>query len=92
VPTGPVLLSGYSYGSAIASAVIAQLPQVRGDFALLTLACPVRRLYGRAFPAYFGGDQLATLAEMLDADGRAGATGGGRTCAGAVTTSARGPA
>jgi hypothetical protein len=26
VPTGPVLLSGYSYGSAIASAVIAQLP------------------------------------------------------------------
>jgi hypothetical protein len=48
---------------------------VRGDVALLTLACPVRRLYGRAFPAYFGGDQLATLAEMLDADGRAGADG-----------------
>jgi hypothetical protein len=48
---------------------------VRGDVALLTLACPVRRLYGRAFPAYFGGDQLAALAEMLDAGGRAGADG-----------------
>jgi hypothetical protein len=76
VPAGPVLLSGYSYGSVIASAVIAQLPpQVRGDVALLTLACPVRRLYGRAFPAYFGGDQLAALAEMLDADERGGADG-----------------
>jgi hypothetical protein len=76
VPAGPVLLSGYSHGSAIAAAVIAQLPpEVRSDVALLTLACPVRRLYGRAFPAYFGGDQLAALAEMLDADGRAGSDG-----------------
>ena len=48
---------------------------MRGDVALLTLACPVRRLYGRAFPAYFGGDQLAALAEMLDADERGGAGG-----------------
>jgi hypothetical protein len=76
VPAGPVLLSGYSYGSVIASAVIAQLPQwVRGDVALLTLACPMRRLYGRAFPAYFGGDQLAALAELLDADERGGVDG-----------------
>ena len=76
MPAGPVLLSGYSHGSVIASAVIAQLPRdVRGDVALLTLACPLRRLYGRAFPAYFGGDQLAALAEMLDAGGRAGADG-----------------
>jgi hypothetical protein len=76
VPAGPVLLSGYSHGSVIASAVIAQLPpEVRGDVALLTLACPLRRLYGRAFPAYFGGDQLAALAEMLDAGGRGGAAG-----------------
>jgi hypothetical protein len=76
VPAGPVMLSGYSHGSAIAAAVIAQLPaEVRRDVALLTLACPVRQLYGRAFPAYFGGDQLAALAEMLDADRRAGADG-----------------
>ena len=76
VPAGPVLLSGYGHGSAVASAVIAQLPpEVRGDVGLLTLSCPVRRLYGRAFPAYFGGEQLAVLAEMLDAGGRAGADG-----------------
>jgi hypothetical protein len=50
-------------------------PYVRYSVALLTLACPVRRLYGRAFPAYFGGDQLAALAEMLDAGGRAGTDG-----------------
>lgn len=71
VPAGPVLLSGYSHGSVIAAAVIAQLPpEVLPDVALLTLACPLRRLYGRAFPAYFGSDHLATLAEMLDAGGR----------------------
>jgi len=69
VPPGPVLLTGYSQGSVIAAAVVAQLPQeVLPDVALLTLACPARRLYGRAFPAYFGGDQLAALAEMLDAN------------------------
>jgi hypothetical protein len=69
VPAGPVLLTGYSQGSVIAAAVIAQLPpEVLRDVALLTLACPARRLYGRAFPAYFGGNQLATLAKLLDAD------------------------
>ena len=49
---------------------------VLGDVALLTLACPARRLYGRAFPAYFGGDQLAALRDLLDADpGRTGRAG-----------------
>lgn len=33
--------------------------------ALLTLACPARRLYGRAFPPYFGPRQLAALAGRL---------------------------
>jgi hypothetical protein len=52
VPPGPVLLTGYSQGSIIAPAVAAQLPPgVREHVALLTLACPARRLYGRAFPA-----------------------------------------
>jgi hypothetical protein len=36
--------------------------------ALLTLASPAQRLYGRAFPAYFGPRQLAALAGLLDAN------------------------
>jgi hypothetical protein len=69
VPAGPVLLTGYSQGSVVAAAVVAQLPIfAQRNVALLTLACPARRLYGRAFSAYFGGDQLATLAKLLDAD------------------------
>ena len=58
-----MLLTGYSQGSVIAPAVVAQLsPKVLPDVALLTLACPARRLYGRAFPAYFGQHQLIELA------------------------------
>jgi hypothetical protein len=73
VPPGPLLLTGYSQGSVIAPAVIAQLPpEVRRDVALLTLACPARRLYGRAFPAYFGRSQLAVLAGLLDASATPG--------------------
>ena len=68
VPPGPLLLTGYSQGSVIAPAVIAQLPEdVLPDVALLTLACPARRLYGRAFPAYFGPPQLTELARLLEA-------------------------
>ena len=68
VEYGPVLLTGYSQGSIIAPAVAAQLPLdvLNGpDFALLTLACPARRLYGRAFPAYFGKQYLAELRGLL---------------------------
>jgi hypothetical protein len=68
VPPGPLLLTGYSQGSVIAPAVIAQLPaEVLPEVGLLTLACPARRLYGRAFPAYFGPRQLTELANLLDA-------------------------
>ena len=83
VPTGPLLLTGYSQGSIIAPAVIAQLPEeVLPDVALLTLACPARRLYGRAFPAYLGAAQLTELARLLDATAPAGSPEprpGGRT-------------
>jgi hypothetical protein len=73
VPTGPLLLTGYSQGSVIAPAVVAQLPaDVLPEVALLTLACPAQRLYGRAFPAYFGQRQLTTLAGLLDADPKPG--------------------
>ncbi len=65
-----VLLVGYSQGCPIATAVMAQLPEpVRRRTRLLTLASPVRRLYGRTFPAYFGTGQLATLEERLTQDG-----------------------
>jgi len=73
VPRGPVLLTGYSQGSIIAPAVAAQLPPdvlKRPDFALLTLACPARRLYGRAFPAYFGRQHLEELRNLLSHHGR----------------------
>jgi ketosteroid isomerase-like protein len=67
VPPGPVMLTGYSQGSVIAAAAIAQLPpQVREHVALLTLACPARRLHGRAFPAFFGPQQLGVLGDLLD--------------------------
>jgi hypothetical protein len=73
VPPGKLLLTGYSQGSVIAPAVVAQLPaEVLPDVALLTLACPARRLYGCAFPAYFGRAQLAELARLLDAGPRPG--------------------
>ena len=77
VPSGPVLLTGYSQGSIIAPAVVAQLPAaVQEEVALLTLACPVRRLYGRAFPAYFGLDQLTALGRRLGVTGIPGQAGG----------------
>jgi hypothetical protein len=73
VECGPVLLTGYSQGSIIAPAVVAQLPpEVLSEpgFALLTLACPARRLYGRAFPSYFGQQHLEQLRSILSHDGR----------------------
>jgi hypothetical protein len=66
VSPSPVLITGYSQGSVIAPAVVAQLPSRTLDkVALLTLACPLRRLYGRAFPAYFSHDYAVELNELL---------------------------
>ncbi|HVI35813.1 MAG TPA: hypothetical protein VM684_06255, partial [Gaiellales bacterium] len=62
----PVLLTGYSQGTPISIAVMAQLPHsVRQEMSLLTLAAPIRRLYGRAFPSYFGADHLAKVQTYL---------------------------
>jgi hypothetical protein len=61
-----VLLVGYSQGTPISVAVIAQLPdEVVEHVGLLLLAAPVRRLYGRAFPAYFGNLQLELIRDRL---------------------------
>ncbi len=53
--SGRLVLTGHSQGSIIAAATILQadaagLPRV----GLLTFGCPLRRLYARNFPAYFG--------------------------------------
>lgn len=62
----PVLITGYSQGSLIAPAVLAQLPRrAIAKVALLTLACPFRRLYGRAFPVYFSHDYAVELNKLL---------------------------
>lgn len=65
----PVLISGYSQGGPIAAAVVAQLgSDTTGSVALLTLATPLHRLYGRAFPVWFGDDQLLHLRAALTVD------------------------
>jgi hypothetical protein len=61
-PHGRVLLSGHSQGSVLVAATVLFLPPEsvpRVD--LLTHGSPLRRLYTRFFPAYFG---IATLQEM----------------------------
>jgi hypothetical protein len=75
----PVLITGYSQGSMIAPAVVAQLPpRTIGKVALLTLACPFRRLYGRAFPDYFSHEYAVELNKLL-MDGSAPESGGQQT-------------
>jgi hypothetical protein len=65
IEPGPVLLTGYSQGSILAPAVVAQLrAETREKVKLLTLACPARKLYARAFPGYFGADQLDMLRKL----------------------------
>ena len=52
---GYVLLSGHSQGSVLVAATVLQLPDgTRARTSLLTHGSPVRRLYSRFFPAYFG--------------------------------------
>ncbi|MFB7742771.1 hypothetical protein [Streptomyces sp. NPDC056132] len=59
---GRLVISGHSQGSVLATAAVWQLPAgTRRRVALLTYGCPVERLYGRWFPAYFGPAQLAAL-------------------------------
>ncbi|MFJ5552813.1 hypothetical protein [Streptomyces sp. NPDC093225] len=59
---GRLVISGHSQGSVLAAAAVWQLPpDLRGRVALLTYGSPLRRLYGRWFPAYFGPDSLAAL-------------------------------
>ncbi|MFI9101140.1 hypothetical protein ACIGXA_11510 [Streptomyces fildesensis] len=65
---GRIILSGHSQGSVLAAAAVWQLdPATRRRVALLTYGCPLERLYGRWFPAYFGPPQLCALHRELSA-------------------------
>ncbi len=61
-----VLINGYSQGSFIAAALIAQLPSAKREKVLLmTAGCPLRRLAGRGFPSYFGPACMDKLRDEL---------------------------
>ncbi|WP_326794589.1 hypothetical protein OG946_02920 [Streptomyces sp. NBC_01808] len=65
---GCLVISGHSQGSVLAAAAVWQLdPDIRGRVALLTYGSPLRRLYGRWFPAYFGDRALAELDDQTHA-------------------------
>jgi hypothetical protein len=57
-----VVLSAHSQGSIIAAATLLQKDVDSRQVALLTFGCPLRRLYGRNFPAYFGKHTMESLA------------------------------
>jgi hypothetical protein len=61
-----VVLSGHSQGSVLAIALVLQLdaPSCR-RVRLLTYGCPISRLYGRFFPAYFNATALRRVEQAL---------------------------
>jgi hypothetical protein len=65
----PVVLSCHSQGSVIGTATVLQLTYAgSGRVALLTYGNPVRRLYSRFFPAYFGLDTVTRVGMLLGRD------------------------
>ncbi|GAA1370069.1 hypothetical protein J0695_35195 [Streptomyces beijiangensis] len=63
---GRLVISGHSQGSVLSAAAVWQLPaRTRRRVALLTYGCPLERLYGRWFPAYFGPACLDSLQEEV---------------------------
>lgn len=57
-----VVLSAHSQGTIIAAATLLHMGDEAGDVALLTFGCPLRRLYGRNFPAYFNREAMDAIA------------------------------
>ncbi len=49
-----VVLSAHSQGSVLAAAVLLQHRNTKGSVRLITYGAPLRRLYARFFPCYFG--------------------------------------
>jgi hypothetical protein len=61
-----VLLSCHSQGTVLGAAVVMQLTyEQSANVALLTYGSPLRRLYARFFPAYFGPAALHRLGSFL---------------------------
>jgi hypothetical protein len=65
---GQVLLCAHSQGSIIAAAALVQSDRVKmaeldldRQICLVTFGCPLSKLYGWAFPAYFGPETMADL-------------------------------
>ena len=66
-PSPRVVLSGHSQGSVMVVATVLHLPAETVERVdLLTHGSPVRRLYLRFFPAYFGPDALRAAYERLN--------------------------
>ena len=61
-PADVVVLSAHSQGSVLAAAVLMRPQSGPGRVVLLTYGAPLRRLYARFFPAYFGPEASDTLA------------------------------
>jgi hypothetical protein len=65
----PVVLSCHSQGSIIGAAVILQMTyHDLSNVSFLTYGSPLRRLYARYFPAYFGARTLSRIGTLLNAD------------------------
>lgn len=56
-----VVLVAHSQGTIIAAAALMQTKEPKERYPLLTFGSPLRRLYARNFPAYFGWDTLCRL-------------------------------
>lgn len=68
--TDDVILSCHSQGSVLGVAVVNQLaPEQAERVTLLTYGAPLRRLYARFFPAYFGEPVLSNTASLLQGNG-----------------------
>jgi hypothetical protein len=65
-PPATVVLSCHSQGTIIGAAVVsASSYETLDRLALLTYGCPLRRLYARFFPTYFGPGTLDRVGELL---------------------------
>lgn len=63
---GTVLLSCHSQGTVLGAVVLMQVgTATSARTAFLTYGCPLARLYGRFFPAYFSGTALDRLGRFL---------------------------
>jgi hypothetical protein len=66
-PASRVVMSAHSQGSIIAAATLLQEDVTdSARVGLLTFGCPLRRLYGRNFPAYFGRHSMDRLTAKQD--------------------------